>query len=303
MFIFSFLCVYLYSDPSEAQLHLHQISVTAHVPNQNHVYALVHTDTIPYHDLQQWGVLPTSIESSETLFHYLELHFFNTLTNIKILKCFQNQFRDTSISIYDRTVFHHHLCLHLPELRTRDASLSHDSSTPWPSLVALNLLGLPLIIPHPTDSWNASTGPWRPPSCAMQTNIGLRRFLWFFSASAPHSKRICMHHQLSSCTEKHWESPASSWHKPHTRLNQRTSSHNCVNIWLASDQFQRRDTPVLEHSYTKTSVPAHMFSSVRTPRASLWSLLIAAPTASYLEQRKRFDYLFETNTSQCQPTG
>jgi hypothetical protein len=39
------------------------------------------------------------------------------------------------------------------------------------------------------------------PSCAMQTNIGLRRFPWFFSAPAPHSKRICKHHQLSSCTE------------------------------------------------------------------------------------------------------
>jgi hypothetical protein len=33
---------------------------------------------------------------------------------------------------------------------------------------------------------------------------------WFFSESAPHSKRIYTHRQLSSCTANHCESPASS---------------------------------------------------------------------------------------------
>jgi hypothetical protein len=45
-----------------------------------------------------------------------------------------------------------------------------------------------------------------------------------------------------------------------------------------------------------------MSFSVRTPRASFWSLLIAAPTKSYLAKRKRFDCMFEENPSQCQPT-
>jgi hypothetical protein len=46
-----------------------------------------------------------------------------------------------------------------PSPPTREVSLSHSSSSPWPHFVAFNFLGQPLIIPQPTDSWNASTGP------------------------------------------------------------------------------------------------------------------------------------------------
>jgi hypothetical protein len=190
-----------------------------------------------------------------------------------------------------------------PSPPTRDVSLSHSSSTPWPSSVAFNFLGQPHIIPQLTDSWNAFTGPSRPPSCAMQTNIGLRCFPWFFSASAPHSKRICKHHQLSSCTENHWESPASSKHRPHTLLNQRTSSHNCTSTWLASDQFHWHATPVQEHLCTRISITAHISSSVRTQRARLWNLLIAAPTKPCLGKRKCCNCLCAASPSPCQLTG
>jgi hypothetical protein len=74
----------------------------------------------------------------------------------------------------------------------RQFQLSHNSSTSWLYCVEFNFPRQPPTIPQPMDSWNASTGHWRQPSCVTQTSSGQRRFSWFSSASTHRLKQTCV---------------------------------------------------------------------------------------------------------------
>jgi hypothetical protein len=127
------------------------------------------------------------------------------------------------------------------------------------------------------DLWNASTGCWRQPSCAMQINIGQRHFLSFCCESAHLLKRICKH-QSRPCVWRTFKDPRRTTDAYHTSCRTSAPHHTTA---PAYGLLQASSSNMLHQSrylYTQGSPQPHTFSFDRNELVRPLSLLTAAPT-------------------------